>query len=897
MSDLHAIKRLLSVETFLNTPKSEKNKTRKSQSLGPELSEPGFIEISHRNSYLKKHLNNVRNTLKQRIEYRTKIQDQYDSILKNQMDLDKFYSETRLENLIIESQIISNKIIEREITRNVYKKMIEREQKSSLYARSLITDIRQKLKKTDDLVISSRSIDEKFSANKSNEINDAAYYSEKLDQLRKNHAEILRKIEESKQKVIEKEQEVKFQKERKQAYLAKINEFQKRNCDYLDYKERLLRYFSEYKKQYAKLRRVFQGNNKDEILKNKEEYEIRKQTRRSQYILSIDKLNYLSKLNIELKNELENLKKNAENKAKIEKTEFIKLKINQVFNELYKEKSKYDEKSLILRKIFNMIKTNLLKFQNSDNLFSPLNNLIENPEINEFSKMLLYLENRINLLAFLVWQRYKYLHKIENNTPNIIYEIPNEKILQIIFTKKRFRSIKSKQNPNSDSKNLLSLETEKKQEIIGKKISSFVNNGDTERSANSKTDEKLKNETQNIEEQPKKPEIKTDDYDSKSISSMNSPKNNTEDDFSQLKYEEPASKLHSNAFYMFKDRHKKPISTSQSPAKPVISQENLIKDQILIATKFAESRKKQKLEQKRYKELKNMKSAPDLYKPRSKEKKRVTHLTVQIEKEMARRPKQTVELATQTFDALEKLTKSMAEGFKISKTKHDMLAAQKSLPNVVNAIINLRRARREEKVEKIAKRCHYIPIENEENNNNTVPLIKSYLDPYKETKKEGIFGLEKRICNLKSFRHMESMPFTHKSAFEAFYYADRPELVKRNVRLCRSHKEQHNAQYIKIRPPTSPRANNSHAKMKMPKWDDIKNWKFFSETTSPLSQNSLSVTKPASRESNTTGKEMRVRNIKTSEKVRKENNVRKCFSAALSPIGSPEIKIYDDEIY
>ncbi len=172
--------------------------------------------------------------------------------------------------------------------------------------------------------------------------------------------------------------------------------------------------------------------------------------------------------------------------------------------------------------------------------------------------------------------------------------------------------------------------------------------------------------------------------------------------------------------------------------------------------------------------------------PELKKKKRVTELTIRIEREMHARPAKVVTLATDTFEALEKMTKSMAESRKFAKTQHDLEVVKQSLPNFVNVITNMRRARRDEKIERIAKHCHYLPVE------PATPVSSSRLaspaSARPSTAAAGSIGnLERRLETLKSFKQIDGLPYSHANAFDAFYFHDKPQtLSRRRGRLFRT---------------------------------------------------------------------------------------------------------------
>eukprot|EP01022_Parablepharisma_sp_SALTPOND_P015462 TRINITY_DN2186_c0_g3_i1.p1 TRINITY_DN2186_c0_g3~~TRINITY_DN2186_c0_g3_i1.p1 ORF type:complete len:1109 (+),score=102.08 TRINITY_DN2186_c0_g3_i1:1386-4712(+) len=778
MADLSAIKRLLRSGTTFTRAKTASSNFRRS---GTDLTETVALELAKKNSALKRTLNSLRYRTKTKAEYKRKLMERYAEILKNEANCEKFYSEDRAENLQGACEEITHEIMRIEIDRNVYKNIIEREQEHQLNSRRMITEIKEKLRRTDELVVSAKSIDEKFcKAEKEDSNNDSENFEgikKEIVKMKLQHESLLRKIQESKDRIEKKEWSIKIQAKKREKLMKRIEMLVNKRKEYSVLKRKMLRYLYEYNKQYGSLKQTFQGNTKEEIMKKKEDYDIQKQTKRNHYMEATAKLNEMLMLHSKLKDNLVTLKAKSEAKKKTQKKEVIENQLIELQKSLKKAQHRYNEKILLVQKVINGIKITAARLQSFNQMrnLGPFRSLpdvaLHRPKdlILKCSQMLLLLERRIHISSFLIWQLHKHKNQSsEWDSTQIITEYCPAEYANIVAEVSDKPKKKQRVKKLSGSLNKMLMSYGKA--IAGKEIPLLV------------------------EGSKEGPDIKIPSLE-KDAGLDTSNDNNTEEDnykneenVLNLGYDDNLDRLHSNAFDMLVRSSGRSPREMSGPFKvcELDKTKRALDEETKINEKFVESRTKQKLELKRLNEVQSDPESYSDYREKMKEKKRVTQLTVKIEEEMKKKPRKTVALATKTFDALEKLTKSMAEGYKFGKTKREIEMAHKSLPNFVNIILTMRKARREEKIEKIAKRCHYFPVDNLSGIGpiKTKQNLSSRRGSNETDQKEGLINLEKRIDNLKSFRQMETLPVSYVSAFDAFYYQDRPEILsQRKSRL------------------------------------------------------------------------------------------------------------------
>ena len=110
---------------------------------------------------------------------------------------------------------------------------------------------------------------------------------------------------------------------------------------------------------------------------------------------------------------------------------------------------------------------------------------------------------------------------------------------------------------------------------------------------------------------------------------------------------------------------------------------------------------------------------------------------------------------------------------------------QITLPNMVGALLNMKKSRKDEKIERIAQKCHFFSfderVQTAHESKSTLADICCASNDLSQTVKGGlnrvnmsdINNFDKRITQLKTLKKIELLPKSCSTAFDAFYHPAR----------------------------------------------------------------------------------------------------------------------------
>lgn len=739
---------ILTLDTY-NVP-SVVLSTKTEKELSLQLSKK--LEVESKRNYESAQL-------AERLNYKNKLEEIYNSIKQKNSSNPNDFSEARLHDLEKESEQYSVQICFEEMKRASYENMLTREKSSRVALRARIEEAKIQLKKTEDLRLETNQVSSNHNHNN--------LQRQPLKSLREDN--ILTKLENSKRyleslntqiegiktKTEQHEQKVVYDQHKKEKLIGTINSLKFQKESYRSLIEKHKKFEAEYIKQYHMLMTIAKEQNINEVTNKKEEREIQAQSESNKQFENICKYKFLSGTLWEMKQELKRLKEKParinETLSKeiiLDKGEYNPDAVSRIYVKetrcLEEAKALVEEKLEFFRRAVGGVKSLLLKLQEVDinketGKWRNLDAIAQVDEIYSydtrpnFSQLLLILEWKVRGFYTMISQKVFHMLKIEETYGRekedvVSQNIPDRGIVEANY--------------------FVKSTTEALLEKIGWTPPVFQ----TKKQIKVKNNANLASTLATVKE----------------TSSRTSKSENQNQHVNSRELSNPfANNISSKVLNTKLQRGHEKVNTEI---------EKIIKENDAINSKFLSSRAKKKFEVNHYKEKNYYNDMPGNGK---KAKKVVSELTLQIEKEMSNCPPSMVNLTTETFEVLDKIKKSASGTLNLGKTKREKEFIQRSMPNFVSVVLSMKKARKGETIEKIASKCHLFPVDYKPFSiasirpNTTSGTSFRELDDNKmrvtsEFNHQAILSLAKRIEQLKSLKQIEGLSQSSSGAFEDF---------------------------------------------------------------------------------------------------------------------------------
>ena len=700
--------------------------------------------------------------LQLKIQKKLSLINQLEQLRKINSDYNERYSDQALDR--VDQQVInlSNDICFAEMELRTFQMTIEKAKMDKVYLMKDIEEIKPKLKKIDELLIDIESANETGCGISLNEEGKMKHkenqrviveLKHKIEEGGHTYNKYSDLIKNSNKRIVDAEKVINCIRHRNNKYYNKILFFKEhiKNCQanmvkYKLYKELIMN-------QYNDLKSLYKTTDKNTILRIKDGYGIRLQSKRNAYM---DKVLIFKK-----REEFLNSLKADLNKLKIEKEKWNKLLLQSatinmkesdkssiiieylnVRNSFIIFKDLTESKLTFLTKIASGIAHIIYLLQDYDEYQESFNwhgqditLVTEDKDCFEitllFSKLLLALQERIEFVNFVILQKIKHMDLIKNKqsdlddaeyTEPVILFSGNRKYSNDILASYLGHRKQSESNLNQFLQSSEDTQTYDGNDDLGRYIIE---------SPRSKQDRK--------------------------IDLMNSESMSEENKRELMELSEQAFDIRRMPKRVIFNR----CISSAHPDPVAISEQNFLND------KFKKSRMKTKIES----EANSVKDNIMKKTSQKQRKKRVTNLTLEVMRAMKNKPPELVETATDTFVNLNKI-----KGLDKGKLKREVEVTQKSLPNYMSVILNMKKSRNNEKIGKIASKCSYFIIDKPETNNDVGQrFTTSKYTLRTEVPNDAInFDehtanfIQKRIKNLKTLNKLDQWSSTSANAFDAF---------------------------------------------------------------------------------------------------------------------------------
>jgi len=742
-----------------------------------DLSPRKLQTIMSQSENLKAKADFVEYTLLQRQRYKQKLIEHIHEIELTDLCTEEDPMVQKLNMLTENCQKYDKLAMTEQIQFDILTNMVKREIENKRKLEKLNEDCKRELESTEELGNNASVIDtDKMKQNQMN-INaehDAikAEYAKKIESGKQLIAKYQKEVIESVNNLKILVQEHSYSYEKKIRLMKTVKRLKEQAENAVVLTEKLKKYLEIYKEQYSKYKEKFGSASRKDIIAQRNEAEIKQQTESNSHNEKIERLNKLTRKYYLLKEELSEIKaKYDKNSKQIQKQKMYDIgEYNpHALSKQYVEKSgilknlitALEEKIDISRQTVGGIKHMLFRLYKYDKSFEmgPWKNLevlaaVDDINLAEtrakFSELLLVLEEKIKIFVNLTMQRVSYMRDkkkepdknsvdddvlisivLSPDTVNSCVDLLDAYMkLRVISPTGLLRSRQSMYITNLELKNQIGIPIPK---LIDHKKDPRKNSSSQNESQNESINEQHNEHASNAPGMLSVPKRRILDQ------------NGLDQDFDLLS-------LAGNMQEMF-SKAKNRVSYNNSG---VITPENneYKSERTEISKKFFTARVKKKLEITRGNLSQNERAESSL-----KKKRRVNHLTIRIEEEMANKPHEIAEIAACTFDELNRFKRATPDNRGYTpRTRKERDLLQKSMPNFVSAVVNMKKSKRGEKIERIATKCRFFPIGSQEKydlSNPTSPKSRN-------------FELNRRLGQLKSLKQMERLPPRH-TAFDEFW--------------------------------------------------------------------------------------------------------------------------------
>ncbi len=737
---------------------------------GQMLSRKNLATVMSEADSLKSRLNAVSYNVTIRENYRKRLHEQYAALLRENAQAEtRARQEKRIVVLCAEEQSMADQIAFEQINTRAYTNVLKREEGRKLEAAARIEFCKAGIKKTQTLGEDTIKVEEeprKAETEGQENLRKISELRVKVEEGERQYVQAQREIAESKARVQRMDDETGYFAKKTWRLINTLKQIKKKREAYEEMKQRLVEYKREYETQYARLKREYDASNKEEILRKKDIKELQAQTENLVCQEKVDRLRTLTETCGRLKEELaqhraefeRSHERMVERQRLLDKGEYNPDAVSKEYVEkaggLKRYKWELEEKIDVVRNVISGVKHIIFRLQKNDrwselgtwydpSVIAAIDDISTSAARPKVSRLLLLLEQKIVAFFSLVMQRVKALEEdaaVDDDNMDVELDyLPEGGALVCLGVLRDCLRRMTGQGDRSArvSRKFTALNFPEFRPIVGAGIPKIVERN--------KQAERM--EAANAGEKSESPMRR------RGVPVLLGSDPGVDPDLDMLS-------LTSNMLGMFSKRRLEKLE--RQPSLPVASphQSELENENVAICAKFASKRLKQKLEQGLPKGT-----------PRTEQgKKHLTKLTLRIERQMADRPHQLVDMATRTFDVLDKMRRTGGETAIFGPKSKTSESIRKAMPNFVSAVVNLKKARKGERIEKIAQKCHYFPgIRLFSTSTDFGATQKRISKPRLDPTKEAMQDMDRRLANLKSLQQMETVPRrTCLSAFDEF---------------------------------------------------------------------------------------------------------------------------------
>lgn len=722
-------------------------------------------------------LNNLCYERKRMLKRKIKLETEYEDLLKKTYNNNaQSFTVSRLDALEKKYEEYLEKNTVEEMNKRILSNILEKERKLRLNLSKAIEETKEDLKVTGDLGSEAEKVKLK-EVKRAEGVKQNQGFQLKIDQKQKQNELILQEIENSKKRVEEMEQQKLYKMQKEEKILMKIKIYKERREE----NEKSIRKFSLYKEEYAnfikKYQEMFKINTKQEIRLKKEANEIEEQTSNNQENEKLKSFFTLSNY-YRVKNEEKNMLKSKITEDVIKLNKLSMLDKGEYNNDILSHTlvknvvliddiiKNLEEKYEILRSVLSAIKCLLAKLNENDKELelatwyvpaeiADIGDISTAEMRPKISKLLLFLEQKIISFCSTALQKLEHLKKFEDSPDDIdIYYLPNSGLAEFCTIFTQYANLSRSPRRISRKSTLTAMPFKP---IVGKAIprcNDWQNREQRDSNRCSLKEDKRNDVVTNSPYSECKPRRRDDHQNDMEELDMFTLNSNIKNVVSKTKSARVIEKLGNDM--------------TEQEIKQIINQN---KEMISC---FSNKRCERKLEV-----LRNQGKSLIGNKNQARKKSGVTTLSLQTENDIAKSPSEIVSMATEVFGPFDKI--------KSSSIHVGLKNGHKAIPNMVSAILSMKKAKKSEQVEKIAQECKknfYLDehmdgrMETEHESKSTIPdncfskdisqIIREKLNRLSIENTKELNNFEKRINQLKSLKNIETLPKPRHTSFDFF---------------------------------------------------------------------------------------------------------------------------------
>lgn len=750
-------------------------------SVDTHLDQNKIQSMERENATLAKRLNEAQFRLRQRVLHRQTLERELGE-LRRQNGAENATEIQMLEDTIWRCAGLERKCVLAALDGDTYRHVLQRTRVLVSLLRVRTQETKTELGKTDALVALAGETQSQSEAQGQLRENEALRL--RLEAAGKVCVDVAKKITDVKARTRSMESAQRYQKLREERLRASIVRMRERKEHFQHMVAKLTLYHDEFARQHSRLTHVFHAEKKEEILRRKEQKDIELQSEQIAYAERVSRIQSLDSAYCELRKELAHLR--ASRDPADERTRVLRLYDRGEYSvdapasefvahkmELRRVQGELEEKLGFVRRVVGGIKHILFKLRENDredetgtwydlSVVAAIAD-ISTPETRpKFSKLLLILEEKISCLYTLILQKVKHLpvymadvviapeEIADRPTPEVELIAEHSDITECCAVLRRYidaSAIVGTQTRGSSKTSPAPTENGSSRPFAGAEIPRVAGRFGRIRRMTLVLEPPA---VQSLDQAQKTEEGEPD---------------SVQRGFANL----DMMAVNENAFelVLHQKRQTHRMSLSQAAiALPSKELEAVQREQASVRASFNKGRTKTKLLLSK-EELTKSGTAATM--PQHKRKGRVTDLTIAIERAMRRRPTEIVDMATTTFDAMEKLRRG-ADVRSIKQVESNPAL----MPNFLNAILSMKRSRGCDDISRVASHCTYftnIPVSQPKDKLGKLSKPKykanSFCDDHRIDSVETILH---RLANVRSLNKLESARPGFSTAFEKYYY-------------------------------------------------------------------------------------------------------------------------------
>eukprot|EP01022_Parablepharisma_sp_SALTPOND_P019147 TRINITY_DN3236_c0_g1_i2.p1 TRINITY_DN3236_c0_g1~~TRINITY_DN3236_c0_g1_i2.p1 ORF type:complete len:967 (+),score=72.39 TRINITY_DN3236_c0_g1_i2:1741-4641(+) len=684
------------------------------------LDEDCALYLSKHNEELIKRYNFKAFETEQRLAYKKSLECTLKEMKR------RFEPEEIPENDVeVSCQYWEDKLAMAEIDKRVYESMVSNFKSHVYSVKHQVESIKAKLSKVESLYVKTGKTKQSMGKGKSGDDDlqtqmedekKARELQRKIEKGKKQHAAILQEIDSIHTRVEHRKDEAQYYEKRIKRIHQSIEKLKEKRLQYAVTVAKLKAYEEEFRKQYLSLTEKFGATKRADIMEKKESRDIQLQSERNDYSAKIRQLHFRSQILSKLRAQLAEFKVNTQKQIErlYDEGEYNPDSMSSAYvtNKwtISKIQKNLEEQLGFIRTVISGVKHILFKLHKSDNdnstgswydltVIAGIDEIDTTETRPKFSKLLMILEQKITSLCAILLQKVRHAELErsatevpedfgEGNAPRTEY-IMQKGVIQCYLTLKRhvetkdlYLQLSSDEVPPLEKE--ISSNGYQRNRVVGSQIPLLVRQGTRFRRTFQSDEPDKRRSTQTIAK-PKETSIQAeeDSFSTRNIDIM---------DVNRNVYD---------VMFSLKQRRSPPKESVQNLVVTKAEEE----EQARLNERFKQGRTKIKFnkEMKRRAEHHRYCSLESLKK--LKDKQKVTATTIEVAKALKGRPTEIVEVATTTFDALGKYKKALE-----AKQEKDLEVNHKLMPNFVNVVLHMKKARGDESIGKVAARCNYFPL-------------------------------------------------------------------------------------------------------------------------------------------------------------------------------------------